>query len=116
MSLELEVLNKEISNEAYDILYENGFYDLLRKFGNPQISGSYFLQLMTWRDLDIYLESESINVTTFFELGKEITDMMNPAKMIFRNELMGNTPGLPNGLYWGFIQKFLTSNGKSIYG
>ncbi|MFS1518810.1 hypothetical protein V1503_20450 [Bacillus sp. SCS-151] len=74
---------------------------MLKKFGNPQVSGSYSLKIMTWRDLDIYLESDTINVDMFFELGKEITLKLEPSKMSFRNELIGQTPHLPSGLYWG---------------
>lgn len=101
MSLDLDTLNEIILNEADEILYEFGLYDSLKKFGNPQVSGSYLLKLMTWRDLDIYLESESIDNETFFELGKEISIKLNPSKMSFRNELIGKTPHLPKGLYWG---------------
>ncbi|WP_214484765.1 hypothetical protein [Bacillus sp. SM2101] len=100
MSLELEKLNKEIMRESDEILYTMGLYDLLKKFGNPQVSGSYSLKIMTWRDLDIYLESDTINVDMFFELGKEITLKLEPSKMSFRNELIGQTPHLPSGLYW----------------
>lgn len=101
MSVDLDKLNEKILTEADTILYELGLYDLLKKFGNTQVSGSYLLKLMTWRDLDIYLDSESIDNETFFELGKEISIKLNPSKMSFRNELIGRTMHLPKGLYWG---------------
>lgn len=101
LSLDLDELNKKILNEADEILYQFGLYDTLKKFGNPYVSGSYLLKLMTWRDLDIYLESDSIDTDTFFDLGKEISNKINPYKMSFRNELIGKTPHLPKGLYWG---------------
>ncbi len=37
----------------------------------------------------------------FFELGKDISIRLTPSKMSFRNELIGKTHHLPNGLYWG---------------
>lgn len=101
MSLVLDELNNKILDEAEQILYEFGLYDSLMKFGNPHVSGSYLMKLMTWRDLDIYLEMDSIDTDTFFELGKEISTKLNPSKMSFRNELIGKTQHLPIGLYWG---------------
>jgi hypothetical protein len=101
LTLDLDELNRKILNEADEILYGFGLYETLKKFGKPQVSGSYLLKLMTWRDLDIYLESDSINIDTFFDLGKEISTKLNPSKMSFRNELISRTLHLPKGLYWG---------------
>lgn len=101
LSVDIDKLNEKILNEADTILYDLGLYDLLNKFGNTEVSGSYLLKLMTWRDLDIYLDSEKIDNETFFELGREISIKLNPSKMSFRNELIGRTPHLPKGLYWG---------------
>ena len=51
-------LNEELKTEADELLYKKGVFDLLQKYGTPHVTGSYFLNLMTWRDLDIYLETE----------------------------------------------------------
>jgi hypothetical protein len=56
---------------------------------------------MTWRDLDIYLEVESITEESFFNLGKQVNDKFHPEKMSYRNERIAQTQGLPIGLYWG---------------
>lgn len=106
LSIDLEKLNTEILDEASEILYTLGLYDSLKKYGNPQVSGSYSLKLMTWRDLDIYLDSDTLNNDIFFELGKEISIKLKPSKMNFRNELIGKTSHLPSGLYWGVHTNF----------
>lgn len=63
---ELEELNSIIKNEADGILYEKGLMHILNRFGKPFVSGSYFLDVMTWRDLDIYLANEKMNEDSFF--------------------------------------------------
>ncbi|ANY76184.1 hypothetical protein BBD41_28420 [Paenibacillus ihbetae] len=73
MISELEELNLMIQTEADEILYEYGLMGVLHSFGKPFVSGSYFLNLMTWRDLDIYLSSDIMNEESFFELGKNIS-------------------------------------------
>lgn len=78
-----------------------GLHKLLASFAKPNISGSYALNLMTWRDLDIYLESAVVSEQKFFELGSKIHELLHPVKMSFRNELVAQTKGLPHGLYWG---------------
>lgn len=112
LSFNFDELNQKILNEADEILYGFGLFDTLKKYGNPQVSGSYLLKLMTWRDLDIYLESNSIGTEAFFELGKEISTKLNPSKMSFRNELIGKTPHLPKGLYWGVHTNLLEQKWK----
>ncbi|KKO51712.1 hypothetical protein [Paenibacillus sp. DMB20] len=66
MKSDLNELSFEIKNEAEEILYEHGLMRILERFGKIFVSGSYFLDLMTWRDLDIYLEGDNMNIETFF--------------------------------------------------
>ena len=101
MSNSLLQLNEAIKKEADTMLHEKGLLALLRSFGTPHVSGSYALDLMTWRDLDIYLEVEELNESRFFSLGGQLASLLMPVKMSFRNETIAKTPGLPEGLYWG---------------
>ena len=98
---ELNHINEVIHKEADEILYKKDLLSILKKFGAPHITGSYSLNLMTWRDLDIYLETEKITEEDFFILGKEINNALAPVKMSYRNERIVQTEGLPVGLYWG---------------
>ena len=93
--------NSRIKTEASKILHEDGLMNILNQFGKPHIAGSYSLDLMTWRDLDIYLEVETISESAHFSLGEKIATTFHAVKMSYRNELSGKTPGLPSGLYWG---------------
>ena len=101
MSNSLLQLNEAIKKEADTMLHEKGLLDMLRSFGTPHVSGSYALDLMTWRDIDIYLEVEELKENRFFSLGGQLASLLMPVKMSFRNETIAKTPGLPDGLYWG---------------
>ncbi len=101
MSEKLILLDKHIHEEADEILEKKGLRKILNRYGIPHITGSYSLGLMTWRDLDIYLENDDCNERDFFRLGEEIVSSFNPIKMSFRNERITKTEGLPAGLYWG---------------
>lgn len=90
-----------LRKEADALLFDKGLHDVLLSFGTPHYTGSYALQLMTWRDLDIYLETDRPALPRFFELGRQVAALLNPVKMSFRNELLARTEGLPKGLYWG---------------
>jgi len=74
---------------------------ILKRYGQPHYTGSYALKLMTWRDLDIYLDVNNMTEASFFELGGALAAALNPVKMSFRNEKLARTEGLPVGLYWG---------------
>jgi hypothetical protein len=97
----LFVIDASIRKEADEIIYSKGLHNILSDVGIPYYTGSYSLHLMTWRDLDIYLETENISEERFFELGSKIDGKFQPVKMSFRNERKAKTPGLPDGLYWG---------------
>ena len=94
-------LKMGIIEEATDLLENKGLRTILEKYGTVLPTGSYALDLMTWRDLDLYLISDRLLSADFFSLGAEINTLLNPVKMFFRNELLGKTKGLPIGLYWG---------------
>jgi hypothetical protein len=91
-----------LRREADQILDGMGLRAALCEFGSPHVTGSYALDLMTWRDLDLYLEAEVMSERRFFELGGRIASILMPVKMNFRNERVARTPDLPReGLYWG---------------
>ena len=94
-------LNQIIKEEAGKLLYEKGLLAILNNYGLVHITGSYALDLMTWRDLDIYIATNTITEAQFFELGAAINCKFNPVKMSYRNERIQRSEGLPPGLYWG---------------
>lgn len=99
MSTYLSV-DAELRAEA-DRILNLGLRDLLDSFGDVHVIGSYALELMTWRDLDIHIVRESLDRVSFFELGGRLAELLEPHRMHFRDESVEQTPGLPRGLYWG---------------
>ena len=90
-----------MKEEANQVLHENKVLQILEKYGKPHISGSYALDLMTWRDLDIYLQMDCLDEQSFFDLGAELCKTLYPVRMQFRDERLAKTYGLPDGFYWG---------------
>lgn len=97
----LKELNNQLKSEANRILYDHGLDAILSNYGSPVLWGSYILDLMTWRDLDIYLETNEMTTQKFFQLGQDIASNLKPLRMHYRDEFVGKTPGNPEGLYWG---------------
>ncbi|MBM7568857.1 hypothetical protein [Paenibacillus sacheonensis] len=98
-------LSEAIRHEADRILNEHGLMAAMAAYGQPVVQGSYALDLMTWRDLDMYLVTEDRSTSWFFELGKAISECLQPSKMSYRNESNGESAHLPKGLYWGTYAK-----------
>lgn len=101
MARGLSQLNEALRAEADALLWGQGLHPLLEKYGLVHVSGSYALQLMVWRDLDIYLVTAGLPLPEFFHLGGQIADLLTPTRMHFRNERVAKTEGVPEGLYWG---------------
>jgi hypothetical protein len=93
-------VDENLRREA-DELLAGGLQTLLARYGKVHVHGSYRLQLMTWRDLDIYLESPSISESQCFALGGEICRLLSPHKMFFTDNRSGKDESHPQGMYWG---------------
>jgi hypothetical protein len=91
---ELLQLDRDLRAEAAPLL------DKLRALFPFHIIGSYALELMVWRDLDLLLRAPSVTVDEFFELGRRITATLSPWKAFFTDDRRA-TPPAPRGLYWG---------------
>src|ERR1043166_3180610 len=92
--------NRDIRAEA-DAILRSGLQTILGRYGEAHIIGSYALGLMTWRDPDIHIVREDLDVAAFFDLGGAIAALLQPRRMHFRDESIVGTPGLPAGYYWG---------------
>ncbi|HEX2944847.1 MAG TPA: hypothetical protein VHT96_02705 [Clostridia bacterium] len=103
----LETMCSAIMKEADDILYKMSLLDELKKYGDVFITGSYYLNLMTWRDLDLYIDNSNMSNEHFFRLGHDIASIIQPHRMHYRNEFIGNSQGLPKGLYWGIYTNII---------
>jgi hypothetical protein len=104
---ELEKQNSILVAEANRILHSYSLLRIMEKYGSPFVTGSYVLGLMTWRDLDINLDTADMTEKAFFQMGGEIAAALKPWRMSFRNELLGKTPGLPLGFYFGVHTRIL---------
>lgn len=92
--------DRELRCEADELLRRTSLLACLTRYGETHLSGSYVLELMTWRDLDLYIVADDLSEATFFTFGGELATCLEPVRMQFRNERRARTPGLPPGLYW----------------
>ena len=106
-----------LRREANALLTDGGLVALLAEYGTVHLSGSYALQLMTWRDLDIYMEAPDITVDEYFELGRRIYSLLTPRKMHFNDHRNNPLEDGIKGLYWGCIWEMKEKErGRLTYG
>lgn len=114
MHSELDKLHSALKGEADHILYELGFLHRLNRFGSTVVSGSYFLEVMTWRDLDLYLavDADEMDEAAFFDLGKEIVTCIHPSKMNYRHTYGGQSRPCRRGIIGAATHKFNPTTGR----
>lgn len=101
MTQQLFKTDVAIRAEADELLDYRGLRKLIEEYAPFHIVGSYTLELMVWRDLDIAMDAPDITISQFFELGERITESLSSWKMFFTDN-RDNDPGrYPGGLYWG---------------
>lgn len=99
-----EILNHAslLRNEASQLLNNAGLLKLLQSYGDTRVIGSYTLDTMTWRDIDISIKlPHARDVMFFFEIGESIARKFQVAKMSFSNFFIRDFPKFDQGLYWG---------------
>jgi hypothetical protein len=86
-----------IRREADEMLYARGLLALAEGLGETFVGGSYFYDLMTWRDLDLYIKAPNVSIDDFFAFGADVTQRFGASKAFFTD----NRTHEPPGLYWG---------------
>ena len=99
--------------EAGLLLERSGLAPTLHGYGQVHLTGSYALDLMAWRDVDIQLVLFEIwdPLDAFFALGHQIAKQRGVIRMTFGNHLRKPAPKLPGGLYWG-VRMINPDNGE----
>ena len=92
-----------LHDEATNLLSNaGGLLPLLKSYGTTRVIGSYTLDTMTWRDIDIsMILPDKQDVGLFFEIGSEMAAKFQITKMSYSNHFIRNFPGIDHGLYWG---------------
>ena len=47
-----------IREGADRLISETGLTELLQRYGDPYVTGSYYMDMMVWNDLDVYLRAD----------------------------------------------------------
>jgi len=95
--------SRMLREEATAIIQQSGLDGILRRYGSPHYSGSYFLDLMAWPDLDIELslDPDPFSLEAFFDIGRTIAETFVVSSMTFHNRIRFRPfESSPSGLYW----------------
>jgi hypothetical protein len=110
---ELLIRAAELREEAETLLYGEGLLSLFESMGPACVIGSFTLDLMTWRDLDISVQlAHEKDIPGFFEIGRRVIDRFKVARMTYNNPVL--RPDLPydRGFYWGLHLLYSDQNWK----
>ncbi len=84
----------QLKREADFLLQEVGFYDILEPHGEITFTGSYFLDVMSFPDIDLYIPPVSIE--QLFQIGGQLAGSEWVYEVVFQRSTL---PNLPGGLY-----------------
>src|SRR5688572_13576689 len=93
---------QSLQEEANKILAELDLIELLKTCGSPKIIGSMFLGLMTWKDIDIEVVTQTLSKE---DVSKIVAKLINNSAKRIDITVLDNTahdkPGYPQGIYLG---------------
>lgn len=93
---------KKLHKEADKLLYKQGLHDILKKHARVFYTGSYYLDLMVWPDIDIYISifDDPFDKQIFFEIGNQLAQLPQVISLKFQDHHTYPHKLLPDGLYW----------------
>lgn len=68
----------DIYEKANCLIHDYGLLELLGKYGEVSIVGNYGMNIMTWNDLDFYIDKSSLNTANYYGLASEILEKFVP--------------------------------------
>ena len=83
-----------LKREADLILQKVGVFEILRPHGRIVPTGSYFLDVMAYPDIDLYISR--VNIDRLFEIGGRLAGSDLVFQVVFEKS---DDPRLPGGLY-----------------
>lgn len=69
-----------IRDKADELIYQSGLMEILQKYGTVSIVGSYKMEVMTWNDLDIYLDIAEFSSDKYYDMVSELIGMLSPVR------------------------------------
>lgn len=90
----------KIKKEADAVLSDSKLIDLLGRFGRVELTGSYYYDLMTWRDIDLCLTVSKPTPALMMKIGNALSKMKGVATMYYRDEFVLKTPANPRCIFW----------------
>ncbi len=69
-----------IQEKADVFLAKKNIRNILHKYGDPTIVGSYRMQIMTWNDLDFYMSLTDFDIDHYYGLVRELINVLKPIR------------------------------------
>ena len=88
-----------LKQEADWLIAKTGVRSILAKHGGVTFTGSYFYELMTWRDVDLCLSTDDEPMPIATDIAKEIGKGNAVASIYIRNEHVLKTEGNPQAVF-----------------
>jgi hypothetical protein len=97
--------NSLLKNEIDSILEETGLLERLGNYGEVKIVGSYYLDLLVWRDIDInvIIDDNEFDKAEIYDLGNFAIQQLEAEKIVFKDNRSIKWPREPKGIYMGII-------------
>ena len=93
--------NESVKNECNKLLSDYKLMDILKEYGDVTLTGSYELDLMVWRDLDLYIDVDKVNLENIYNLVNTINNTFKPVWGEYKDTRNDNS-GCPKGFFVGF--------------
>jgi len=86
-----------------------GLEAIIKPYNEIVLSGSYVLDLMVWRDLDLFVDIQKIKQEDIYDIATDIFNQFKPTWLETKNTF-NETSGCPQGYFLGFETNIVENN------
>lgn len=69
-----------IQEKADAFIAQNNLIEILQRYGNTTLVGSYIMKIMTWNDLDVYMDLADFHPDKYYNLIAELVLKLKPVR------------------------------------
>lgn len=110
--MEINEYSQKVKLEAQDILGQTQLLDFLKEFGEVKIIGSYALDIMVARDIDIYVINKDFTKESVVDIYQQLIFKNDFKGYIFYDYVNRTKDIFPTGYYVGLKHRFFDKKWK----
>lgn len=92
---------QQLYDQAADVIKKLNLFQILAKYGQVNLVGSFALELMTWKDIDFEVVTPNPSIEAYWEIVKHLLNQPGVINLTLQDTTQSQSSNQARGLYIG---------------